>query len=597
MAPSRPAGVARRSRVLAALLAAVLAVGIAVAADALGVLGRADNASVDLRFALRDPSVPTDVMVVAIDDTTFSELGVSWPFPRSLHARAVDRLRLAGARTIVYDVQFTEQTVPREDLALYDAVARAGGVVLATSEVGAGGTTNILGGDENLAAAEAFGAAANLPTSAGGVIRRVQRSIGGLDTIAVRTATNVTGTRPEAARFAGGGALIDYRGPPGTIPTVPFSDLIAGRVPADLIRGRVVVVGASAPSLQDVHATPTVGDRSMAGPEVQANAIWTALHGFPLRDAPAWAALLAVALLGAAAPAVGLRLDARAAAGVALALGAVYAAAAVVAFDRGTVLTMVAPLAACAIGAVANLGISYWLVSRERRRVSGENEILEERVRMRTAQLRETQLEIVGRLAQAAESRDGDTGVHIERMSRMCEALGRAVGMSEAEAEELRHAAVLHDVGKIGVPDAVLLKPGRLDHDELETMRLHTSIGATILAGSSSPLIRLAETIALTHHERWDGTGYPAGLMGEQIPLPGRIAAVCDVFDALLSSRPYKQSWSLADALAEMESLAGSHFDPALVAAFLPLAPDLAHLMQTLPAPDPHGALAPAAIA
>ena len=133
------------------------------------------------------------------------------------------------------------------------------------------------------------------------------------------------------------------------------------------------------------------------------------------------------------------------------------------AFDRGTVLALVAPGVACAMGVAASLAASYWLESRERRRVSGENEVLERMVRARTAELRETQLEIVRRLAQAAESRDGETGAHIERMSRMCEALGRAAGMSEAEAEELRHASVLHDVGKIGIPDHILLKPGRLD--------------------------------------------------------------------------------------------------------------------------------------
>ena len=222
----------------------------------------------------------------------------------------------------------------------------------------------------------------------------------------------------------------------------------------------------------------------MAGAEVQANAIWTAVHGVPLRDGPGWAGLLAVGLLGAAAPLAGMRLDARTGAACAVVLGAGYAGLTVVLFDRGTVLALVAPLVACAVGVVASLAANYWLERRERRRVSGENVVLERMVRARTAELRETQLEIVNRLAQAAESRDGDTGAHIERMSRMCEALGRAVGMSDDEAEELRHAAVLHDVGKIGIPDAILLKPGRLDDDEIAVMRRHTSIGAAILAGS-----------------------------------------------------------------------------------------------------------------
>jgi putative two-component system response regulator len=133
----------------------------------------------------------------------------------------------------------------------------------------------------------------------------------------------------------------------------------------------------------------------------------------------------------------------------------------------------------------------------------------------------------------------------------------------------------MHDVGKIGIPDRVLLKPGKLDAEEWEIMQSHTTIGGTILAGSTSPLLQVAEAIALTHHERWDGTGYPAGLSGEAIPLPARVTAVCDVFDALLSKRRYKERWTLADALAELAAQRGRHFDPAVVDAFLELAPTL----------------------
>ena len=191
----------------------------------------------------------------------------------------------------------------------------------------------------------------------------------------------------------------------------------------------------------------------MAGPEIQANAIWTAMHGFPLRDAPGWAGLLAVVPLGppprspASASTRALRPRARSL------LGRAYAATTVAAFDRGTVLALVAPVVACAMGVVGSLAASYWLESRERRRVSGENAVLERMVRARTAELRETQLEIVHRLAQAAESRDGETGAHIERMSRMCEALGRAAGMSDDRGRGAPARRVLHDVGKIGIPD------------------------------------------------------------------------------------------------------------------------------------------------
>jgi putative two-component system response regulator len=196
-------------------------------------------------------------------------------------------------------------------------------------------------------------------------------------------------------------------------------------------------------------------------------------------------------------------------------------------------------------------------------------------VRERTAELREAQFEIVRRLAQAAESRDEETGQHIERISRMCGMLARAVGLSDAEAELIGEAAALHDLGKIAIPDAILLKPGKLDATEWDIMRRHPELGARMLAGSGSPLIRRAETIALTHHERWDGGGYPARLAGTDIPLEGRICAVCDVFDALLSSRCYKPPWTLEEVIAELEHQRGKHFDPELVDAFLALVPEL----------------------
>ena len=149
-------------------------------------------------------------------------------------------------------------------------------------------------------------------------------------------------------------------------------------------------------------------------------------------------------------------------------------------------------------------------------------------------------------------------------MSRMCERLGLAAGMSPADAEQLRHAALLHDVGKIGIPDRILNKPGCFDDEDREVMERHTTIGASILAGSESPLVQLAERIALTHHERWDGTGYPEGLRGEEIPLEGRICAICDVFDALVSARPYKEAWTVEEALTLIAAERGGHFDPRL---------------------------------
>ena len=197
------------------------------------------------------------------------------------------------------------------------------------------------------------------------------------------------------------------------------------------------------------------------------------------------------------------------------------------------------------------------------------NRALEDTVRERTEELRHTHLEIVRRLAQAAEWHDDTTGRHVSRMSRLAHRLACATGMETERADALLQASALHDIGKIGIPDRVLLKPGRLDADEWELMKTHTTIGAQLLAGSSSEVIQMAERIALTHHERWDGGGYPHGLSGEAIPLESRICTIADVFDALASERPYKRAWPVDEALAEIGRMSGAAFEPRLVEVFL----------------------------
>ena len=185
--------------------------------------------------------------------------------------------------------------------------------------------------------------------------------------------------------------------------------------------------------------------------------------------------------------------------------------------------------------------------------------------------VRATELEIIKRLGQAVESRDEETGEHIERIAGLCHKLGLAAGLGADEAELLRRASAMHDVGKIAIPDDILHKPEPLTASERDIMQRHTEVGGDLLAGSRSPVVQLGEVIARTHHERWDGSGYPAGLAGEAIPLAGRICAICDVFDALVSARPYKTAWAVEDALDEIRALGGSHFDPRLVELFLGL--------------------------
>jgi putative two-component system response regulator len=182
------------------------------------------------------------------------------------------------------------------------------------------------------------------------------------------------------------------------------------------------------------------------------------------------------------------------------------------------------------------------------------------------AVLHPVELEAAQRLALACEFRDDDTNQHAERVGRSAALIARTLGLPDDECEMIRHAAPLHDIGKIGIADSILLKPGRLRPDELAVMQTHTLIGSQILAGSSSRLLQMGEEIARTHHERWDGRGYPAGLAAEEIPLAGRITAVSDVFDALNFSRPYKEAWPLEAALAEMALAAGRQLDPELVA-------------------------------
>lgn len=184
-------------------------------------------------------------------------------------------------------------------------------------------------------------------------------------------------------------------------------------------------------------------------------------------------------------------------------------------------------------------------------------------------QLKLAHIDLVHRLGRAAEYKDTDTGEHILRMSEYSKILALAYGLPEAHADFIRQAAPMHDVGKIGIPDAILLKPGKLDKEEFAIMQQHTTIGARILANSDSPLIQLAHMLALEHHEKFDGKGYPNGLQGEEISIESRIVAVADVFDALTSRRPYKEAWPVEKAFALIEAEAGKHFDPDLAQLFL----------------------------
>lgn len=218
-------------------------------------------------------------------------------------------------------------------------------------------------------------------------------------------------------------------------------------------------------------------------------------------------------------------------------------------------------------GQIAGLiGVSLDITERK----AAERTIQEYNVTL-AKRVEDAQMEILERLARAAELRDDDTGLHMGRVGITAARLARELGLPEQDVQLLRLTAPLHDVGKIGLPDLLLLKPGPLTAEEFEVVKTHTLIGASLLHGGHSDLVNMAEAIACTHHERWDGTGYPYGLQGENIPIVGRIVAVADVLDALTSDRPYRPAWKLDDAMREITAQSGKQFDPAVVAALLRL--------------------------
>ena len=212
------------------------------------------------------------------------------------------------------------------------------------------------------------------------------------------------------------------------------------------------------------------------------------------------------------------------------------------------------------------VGLQYNVTEREQAK-----QLLEERVQERTAELAHSQIEILSRLARAAEYRDDATGQHTYRVAQTAALLAEALGLAGEQISLIRQAAPLHDVGKIAIPDRILLKEGKLTDEEFNMMKMHASIGAALLSNGRSEVVQMAERIAGCHHEHWDGTGYPQHLAGEQIPLEGRILAVADVFDALTHERPYKKAWTVAETVAEIVRQQGKQFDPHVVAAFLQL--------------------------
>lgn len=212
--------------------------------------------------------------------------------------------------------------------------------------------------------------------------------------------------------------------------------------------------------------------------------------------------------------------------------------------------------------------------------ILNQNKLLEDKVRERTQELSDTQLDVIQRLARAVEYRDSETGMHIIRMSHYAACLASKIGLTMQECEMILKASPLHDIGKIAIPDSILRKKGVLTPEEWEIMKSHTTIGEKLLSGSGSPLLNIAKEIALTHHEKWDGSGYPHGLKTDRIPLVGRICCISDVFDALTTERPYKSAWSFEKAMDEILRRSGTHFDPFLAKSFLEISAQVKHIKE-----------------
>jgi putative two-component system response regulator len=246
-------------------------------------------------------------------------------------------------------------------------------------------------------------------------------------------------------------------------------------------------------------------------------------------------------------------------------------------FDSGAVDYITKPFDITEVKARVRTHLTLKLIQEA---LKNQNTILEEMVRERTLELRKAQIEVINRLGKAAEYRDQHTGTHITRMSKYCRLMGKALGLPREEYDRLDLASTMHDVGKIGISDNILLKPGRLDGNEWDSMRTHTQIGEKLLSGGSSQLLEVARIIAMTHHEKWDGTGYHQQLKGKEIPLVGRITCICDVFDALVSRRPYKDPWPVEQAFEEIKKGSGIFFDPDLVTLFLSLEPEIREIIK-----------------
>ncbi|HZI91797.1 MAG TPA: CHASE2 domain-containing protein, partial [Thermoleophilaceae bacterium] len=376
-----------RLRVLLFAVVAVLGAGLGVLGYATNSLRSLELNTVDTRFSIRGDEKPRDdLVVVGVDERTFQVLGDErWPFTHDEHAKVVDRLRRDGAKVIALDIQFSEPSnTNKESFALLDSIKRAGNVVASTTAVDGLGNGNaftyvvpkkVLDSRERGAITRflrrtervqvAYG---NFPTDPGGTLRRMTYDSDGLKTFSVAVAERVKGKPIDPEDLGNDSAWIDYYGPPNTIKHVSYSDVRLGETKPGEFRDKIVVIGATTPVLQDVHATSTSGDGEMAGPEIQAHAIATALRGFPLGDSSTALDIALIVMLGLVAPAASMRISGLRALALAVGVGVLFAVATQLAFNGGLVMSLVYPLGALALSAVGALAVHYVTEAFERER-------------------------------------------------------------------------------------------------------------------------------------------------------------------------------------------------------------------------------------
>ena len=362
----------RRQRVTALLAIALLAAGVGVAAYATHLLRRSELQTIDARYSIRGSrKAPSNIVLVQIDNATLQQLKhTQFPFPRRYDASVIDQLRRGGAAAIVLDLEFTQQTDPRDDDALIEALEAAPEkTVLAASQIGRGGQTGVLGGGKLLRELKARAADDRLVLDSDGVARRFARSVSGLNSMPVVAVEVASRRTVPASLFAGATLPIDFVGPSESFESISYSKVLKGEFAQRRFAGKIVIVGASAPILGDVHATATSGSRTMPGDEVIANAASTLLRGVPLKDAPGWLDVLLIVLLGAAIPLGSLRLRGWRALALGVLLAALFALGAQLAFNSGLIVTFVYPLLALALGTVGTLVTLYLREAIERERV------------------------------------------------------------------------------------------------------------------------------------------------------------------------------------------------------------------------------------